>query len=354
MSILITEKKMRQIVREMLQEADSSFMTPTAIKQYDYSPVYDPYATDDEINLKQRGPAAAEARERLRKRAVGVKDLLKFVLDFEKVVTSANSTAQDNRDMSAYLIWYSNSRGVSLEKPWIELGVGNVGGQWPAAALYKFQVEQGLYADGKLGPQTATYIMTGGKTRIAVRGMKLSQSDVAAKLERGMEELFTDLNIGEMSPEKSSITDPNAPNPMETRRTYSAKDQASLVRRKVPAMPAKKTVSSAVKSSYQIDALKEEVMNVFDDGTDLTVSSKLDMYAPREIANFRDTVQTIVDNAESYASSTSGRSARNTVSLALNKGGVPIVMFAQKVPGLLDTLEQLFIAINPSSGFTPA
>ncbi len=173
----ITESSLRRIVREMLLEAATE---PSTIQ-------FDPY-----YKSTRDTQTSMEVFKRMRKMAPLMQKEFTPYIASDKVVTEKNSTVDQNMAMSAYLNWYGIATGRSNEAPWSTLVVDT---SWPAEALMQFQKEQGLLPDGRMGKQTATYIMSGGRIRKAPVGMKLEDADAIARGILNAERILAKLNI---------------------------------------------------------------------------------------------------------------------------------------------------------------
>ena len=155
----ITESSLRRIVREMLLEAAAA----PAEQQYD---VYAKVLRDPDVY------------SRMRKAALLMRKEFTPFMTGDKIITSRNATTDQSMALSAYLNWYGIATGRSDQAPWSTLALTTT---WPAEALAQFQKEQGILSDGRMGKQTATYIMSGGKIRRAPPGMKLEDADKIAR-----------------------------------------------------------------------------------------------------------------------------------------------------------------------------
>ena len=138
-----------------------------------------------------------------------------------KVITEKNATTDQSMAMNSYLLWYAIATGRSDQAPWLGL---TMGATWPTAALSQFQKEQGFsLVDGRLGSQTATYILSGGKIRRAPPGMKLEDADKLARGALDSEKILAKFKIRMGSDEyvanpPQQIFNANAPTPVEAGR----------------------------------------------------------------------------------------------------------------------------------------
>jgi len=161
----ITESQLRAIVREMLTEAAA---TPPTSTMFDIN-------KGRSIETK----TSQDVFERLRKAAAQMTREFTPYMVSDKVVTEKNATTDQSIAMNNYLLWYAIATGRSDRTPWSSLGIGT---SWPTEALAQFQKEQAFsLTDGRLGKQTASYILSGGKIRRAPPGMKLEDADKIAK-----------------------------------------------------------------------------------------------------------------------------------------------------------------------------
>lgn len=333
MSILITEKKMRQIVREMLQEAET-FTTPEPIKlsqKSSYNPVFDVHrsaksggkVTADML----KKPEVAAAVERMKQRVPAMKKMLFPITQGKKLITPANATPEESLTMSTYLQWYALSRGVQDQKPWSEdLYPGTT---WPAASLTQFQTEQGLLADGKLGKQTATFIFSAGSILTSVPGMSLSQSSVQMNLKDQLDQIGA---VGSDQPAKDApstyrLNAGEYTTPASRSRAFTQKQQSLLGKQKVGSGPVKPSVvdvsDSPASKSIAIDDKRDEILEMFDDA-----AQNSDDLLPREIAAYRKSIEMFMDvDADEIAMKmVSGKlplGIRNAVARALAARGVP-------------------------------
>jgi hypothetical protein len=164
----ITESQLRSIVREMLAEA------VVEIPGTDPSTVaFDPY-----LRRARDTRSDEDVDTRMRKMAPKMRAQFTPYVASDKVVTAKNATTDQSVAMSAYLNWYGLATGRSDQAPWLDVAIGT---SWPTAALMQFQKEQALLVDGRMGKQTATYIMSGGRIRKAPPGMKLEDADKVAR-----------------------------------------------------------------------------------------------------------------------------------------------------------------------------
>jgi hypothetical protein len=183
----ITESQIRSIVRQMLIEAGSVPVSddedvkakpaPVAAR-----PVFDvdsPRVLDDEQKR--------QADKRVRVMWPKIWPVFHDISKSDKVVKSSNATTDQSIAMNTYLQWYALAKGIEGTAPWDTLGIGT---SWPAEALRQFQLEQGILADGRLGKQTATYIITGGKMLVPPPGMKLEDTSRYAQAIFSLNQLF--------------------------------------------------------------------------------------------------------------------------------------------------------------------
>ena len=220
----ITESSLRRVVREMLLEAAD---TPPTNVMYDVNksrPVGT--KTSQDVFARLRAGATKMQRE------------FTSYMTSNKVITEKNATTDQSMAMNSYLLWYAIATGRSDQAPWLNLAMGTT---WPTAALSQFQKEQGFsLVDGRLGSQTATYILSGGSIRRAPPGMKLEDADKIARGILDAEKILAKMNIRMGSRQYSEhppqqIFNPNAPTPVERGRGKAAPDPMAAAAAKLTA-----------------------------------------------------------------------------------------------------------------------